>query len=468
MPHVYTKPPPKPPQSSLAPSRNDFHFWRDPPLSDIDIVFIHSLGEDHLSAWTHGKTTWPKDLLGAELPTARIMSYKYQPGAEDFFPVADASDETKERMDRLADDLYKHLVGSVSGTELGRRSQRARKPLYFVAHCLGGLVCANLLARVDDEEGGDRADRVNCHGVIFLGTPFADQDERDFWRSLAKRLGCEASVQMTGSAGPVRVRRTFEASLRRSLRGLHIALFAEEGESEDVIVTDEYVDLTGEALAPFTLESDHFSISRFQSKEDPGFKATPGTAGFLLELDTQRLEKPVNDYINHKLSVFVGQPGYNKQVLDGLSAEFGKLLLNGKGALEAVKKFPSGLASLYGRIIDMIDGGQVGYPHTCKNVLAAVTLAHRPLTLSELAILADLPSDMPRTIVENCGSFLTVKEETVYLIHQSAKDYLYEKYLSKLRSAGVAQRACQRQRAPNHGDVLDPETNIYNLNFGFK
>ncbi|KAH8902603.1 hypothetical protein BR93DRAFT_931841 [Coniochaeta sp. PMI_546] len=200
------------------------------------------------------------------------MSYKYQPSAEDFFPAADASDKTKERMDRLADDLYKHLLGPVSGMQPAQRDQRAKKPLYFVAHCLGGLVCANLLARIGDDEGRDRADRLNCRGVIFLGTPFANQDESAFWQSLAKRLGCEASVQMTAAAGPVCVRRAFRAKLVRSLQ-VHIALFAEEGESEDVIVKDEYVDLIDGASAPLTLENDHFSISRFQSTEDPGFKA---------------------------------------------------------------------------------------------------------------------------------------------------------------------------------------------------
>lgn len=175
---------------------------------------------------------------------------------------------------------------------------------------------------------------------------------------------------------------------------------------------------------------------------------TPDTAGSLVELNAQKLEAPVNAYINHKLEAFIGKPGYTKQVLHDVSVEvvkraentflwvwfvfkelgktnkFGRVLLNGKDALAKIKDFPLGLSNLYGRIMDMIDDGQVGYPKYCKNVLAAATLALRPLTLSELAVLVDLPPDMSQTIVEDCGSFLTTKEETVYLIHQSAKDFL--------------------------------------------
>jgi hypothetical protein len=225
--------------------------------------------------------------------------------------------------------------------------------------------------------------------------------------------------------------------------------------------------------------------------------STPGTAGSLVELDTQKLEQPVNAYINNKLSAFVGKPGYTKQVLDNMSVEildragntflwvwfvfqelgktnkFGKLLLNGRDALAAVKKFPPGLSRVYGRIMDMIDGGgvgdpQVGYPQYCKNVLAAATLALRPLTLPELGVLADLPPDMPRTIVEDCGSFLTIKEETVYLIHQSAKDYLDENYTSRLQPTGVAQGHADISRRSIDAMFSMLKQNMYNLDFGFK
>ena len=71
-------------------------------------------------------------------------------------------------------------------------------------------------------------------------------------------------------------------------------------------------------------------------------------------------------------------------------------------------------------------------PHHCKQVLAATAFARRSLSLFELGVLAGLPPSMASgTIVRKCGSFLIIKEETVTLIHKSAKDYL-EKYQSTL------------------------------------
>ncbi|KAH6854663.1 hypothetical protein B0I37DRAFT_362728 [Chaetomium sp. MPI-CAGE-AT-0009] len=216
---------------------------------------------------------------------------------------------------------------------------------------------------------------------------------------------------------------------------------------------------------------------------------TPGTAGALVELDTQKLETPVRAYIDYKLSAFVGQRGYTKQILDGLSVEvpkraentflwvwlffkelgktnrrFGKRLLNGKDALPTVKKFPPGLSSLYGRIMDTI-AAEAANPQYCRDALAAVVLALRPLTLPELAVLAGLPSDMARTVVESCGSLLTVKDETIYLIHQSAKDYLYENFSSKLEPGGVAQAHANLSRRSIAAMSSILKRNIYNLDF---
>ena len=117
----------------------------------------------------------------------------------------------------------------------------------------------------------------------------------------------------------------------------------------------------------------------------------------------------------------------------------------------------------------MIDGGNERNHQRCKNVLAATFLAHRPLSLSELVVVAGLPAKInPRTIVDRCGSFLTIKDETVYLIHQSAKDYLGDNYTTRLQPAGIAQ---------GHMDIgiraIDAMSsmlrrNMYNLDLGFK
>src|SRR6202012_2125442 len=85
--------------------------------------------------------------------------------------------------------------------------------------------------------------------------------------------------------------------------------------------------------------------------------------------------------------------------------------VHGTYALEIIRELPSGLSELYSHIMTKIEKGLKRDPQLCKNVLVATVLAYRPLTLSELAVLASLPPNMPpRTVVNKCGSFLTVSD----------------------------------------------------------
>lgn len=95
-------------------------------------------------------------------------------------------------------------------------------------------------------------------------------------------------------------------------------------------------------------------------------------------------------------------------------------------------------------------------------------IVHSPL--SELAIVAALPSKInPQNVVEKCGSFLATRQKTVYLIHQSAKDYLNESYTWRLQPAGPAQGHTDiATRSIDAMSSMLPRQNMYNLDFGFK
>jgi len=219
---------------------------------------------------------------------------------------------------------------------------------------------------------------------------------------------------------------------------------------------------------------------------------TPDTAGSLVELDAQRLEDPVNAYINHKLSILKTREGYDNHILAEVAEEVRQRAKNtflwvalalkeldkedknlnpvhGMYAPSIIRKMPSGLSELYDHMMIRIEEGMEKDPQYCKTVLVSTVLAYRPLTLSELAVLADLPVGMhSRTIVKKCGSFLTIKDETVYLIHQSAKDYLDENYTSRLQPAGVAQGHVDIGRRSIKAISSVLKQNIYNLDFGFR
>ena len=58
---------------------------------------------------------------------------------------------------------------------------------------------------------------------------------------------------------------------------------------------------------------------------------------------------------------------------------------------------------------------------------------YRPLQLLELGVVSRLPNKIAgnakniETIVKRSGSFLIVRDKTVYFVHQSVRDYLIEK-----------------------------------------
>ncbi|KAK0642614.1 Vegetative incompatibility protein HET-E-1 [Lasiodiplodia hormozganensis] len=96
---------------------------------------------------------------------------------------------------------------------------------------------------------------------------------------------------------------------------------------------------------------------------------------------------------------------------------------------DALGAFPPGLDSLYRRAIVQI--GQSCDNDLCKRVMASVATAYRPVTMRELVALVDDANDDQESmqesvqeIVRSCSSFLVVREDTVYFVHQSAKDFL--------------------------------------------
>jgi hypothetical protein len=101
-----------------------------------------------------------------------------------------------------------------------------------------------------------------------------------------------------------------------------------------------------------------------------------------------------------------------------------------RNVLNKLNSFPLGLDALYERMMQQI--GASDDAELCKQVLATIALVYRPVTLSELMKLTELLKDLTeeaevREIIGLCGSFLTLRGETVYFVHQSAQDFLLKK-----------------------------------------
>jgi hypothetical protein len=108
--------------------------------------------------------------------------------------------------------------------------------------------------------------------------------------------------------------------------------------------------------------------------------------------------------------------------------------------LKSLSAFPSGLDALYDRMIDQVHQSEDA--ELCKQILAIMLAVYRPITLDELSSLIEIPDEaldddnddyeFLSEVIAVCGSFLTLREDTIVFVHQSAKDYLLREASNEL------------------------------------
>ncbi|KAJ6276546.1 WD40-repeat-containing domain protein [Bipolaris maydis] len=109
--------------------------------------------------------------------------------------------------------------------------------------------------------------------------------------------------------------------------------------------------------------------------------------------------------------------------------------------LKKLAQFPPGLDSLYKRMLRQISESDSA--DICLQVLAVTAVLYRPVTVAELVKLveqlADFDGDLDsvREIIGLCGSFLTPRDDIVYFVHQSAKDFLVTKASNEVFPDGI-------------------------------
>ncbi|KAK3364018.1 hypothetical protein B0T25DRAFT_587633 [Lasiosphaeria hispida] len=168
--------------------------------------------------------------------------------------------------------------------------------------------------------------------------------------------------------------------------------------------------------------------------ENPGAKLS-------LELNSEAVSRAIEVYIIHKVAQVsslrsspVQRANIQQKLLEKAEGTFlwVDLVLRSihtvlaDDAVRCVDEMPPGLPPLYDRMMRDIGKSTSDYQDSCLAVLSVATLAYRPLHILELRTIAGLryeTADLKR-IVDMCGSFLTLVDNYVYPIHQSAKDYL--------------------------------------------
>lgn len=188
-------------------------------------------------------------------------------------------------------------------------------------------------------------------------------------------------------------------------------------------------------------------------------KDSAETALISLELNDTSVSEAVGKFIKHKVNKLADDKKYNHKTRDKIS---GYLLSNSQGtflwvalvcqeldrtlrrhALQKLNQFPPGLDALYDRMMTYIqESPDAGL---CKRILAIVSVVYRPITLHELGALLDMPYSISddddddgenlAEIIALCGSFLTLREDTISFVHQSAQDFL--KSLKEVFPTGI-------------------------------
>jgi len=163
-----------------------------------------------------------------------------------------------------------------------------------------------------------------------------------------------------------------------------------------------------------------------------------------LELNAESVSAAVNIFIEHKVHQLAQEKKYDDKIQDAVLQH---LFSNANGTflwvalvcqnLKSIPRarirvrltsFPPGLDSFYERMMAQIcksDDFEL-----CQQILATIATVYAPITLTKVASLVELLEDTSddmdslHEVISLCGSFLTVRKDRVYFVHQSAKDYL--------------------------------------------
>jgi NACHT domain len=164
-----------------------------------------------------------------------------------------------------------------------------------------------------------------------------------------------------------------------------------------------------------------------------------------LELNTEHISRATEMFVNYKVSQLASikhdstlQEKVRNQMHEKANGTFLWVAfvfqeleqVDSWDVLQVLGEVPADLHLLYDRMMTQVQQLKRKDPEFCRLILSAMTLVYRPLHLLELGILSGLPGQISNNldsimkIVGKCGSFLTIREDYVYFIHQSAKDYL--------------------------------------------
>ncbi|KAF2738595.1 hypothetical protein EJ04DRAFT_541275 [Polyplosphaeria fusca] len=239
----------------------------------IDIVAIHGLNGNAYSTWRHSNGLfWLKDLLPNDLPAARIFTYAYP--AEVLFSksVGDILDYSRNLLNDIWDKMFETLQAKVT----------LPRPIIFVCHSLGGLVCKQALLLANEPRNQFKDVLSATAAIVFLGTPHRGSKIAEAGKLVGSVANAVLRItQIANVTGSIRSDlisalradsgnlQSLTESFHDQLDYLKIATFYERQPTpplQKLVVDREsaILGIPGEQVIP--LNADHRSMCRFDSR----------------------------------------------------------------------------------------------------------------------------------------------------------------------------------------------------------
>ncbi|KAL6913692.1 hypothetical protein FSST1_011452 [Fusarium sambucinum] len=245
----------------------------------IDIIFVHGLTGHREKTW-RAKTAdkpWPEMLLPTKVPNARILTFGYDAYVTNWKSVVSESTIGNHSM---------NLLTAVA--TLRENEDTNNRPIIFVCHSLGGLVCEDALSMAQTSPEQHLKQVLLCtRGIIFLGTPHHGSGLAHWAGAMAKSIGllkqtnpAILDVLRSNSEVLARVQMGFhtmiQARAKDELPQINITCFFEELPLPGVgpVVPRESAILPG--YIPIGIHGNHMDMTKFDDASDPGFVAISG------------------------------------------------------------------------------------------------------------------------------------------------------------------------------------------------
>ena len=271
-------------RSTIQTVGNDTYFfprgikvWYNVNEASVNIVFVHGLAGDRERTWTHKSASepWPKNLLPLYLPGARIMTFGY-----DAYIV--------QREAAISDQLVEHSRDFLNVlTSLRDATYSSTRPLIFVGHGSGGIVCKDVILQSrKNPEPHLRGILQSVVAIAFFSTPHGGSDLASWANIPAKALGILdstnthlLSVSQTSSEVLYSIQTDFLSmirDLREQDRSLKITCFWESLSMPHFssIVTKRSASLRG--YNTISIHANHRDMVKFNAVDDPGFLSVLG------------------------------------------------------------------------------------------------------------------------------------------------------------------------------------------------